>query len=70
MKQRERLMNELIQVGNRARFNDWLLEVTFYRTASRTVHTARKARKNTKPVKLRGAVWKFPLGNPRCTLVN
>ena len=49
------LVSGQIRVRNRARFNDWLLKVTFYPTASRTAHTARKAHKNTKPVKLRGA---------------
>jgi hypothetical protein len=30
------------RAGNGARFNDWLLNGTFYRTTARTAHTARK----------------------------
>ena len=63
------LVNGQIRAGNRARFNDWLLKVTFYRTASRTAHMARNAQRNRKSVKLRGAVWKFRFGNSRYPLV-
>ena len=36
------LVNGQIRAGNRARFNDWLSKVTFYRTASRTAHSGTK----------------------------
>jgi len=52
LKQRERLVNELIQVGNRARFNDWLLEVTFYRTTARTAHSGTNGAKKQEAGKI------------------